>query len=301
MEFSDNLITVAMCTYRREHLKQTLNSLSEIIIPNNYSIKIIVVDNDSNKYGESIVKSFSNNFSEIKIDYINEPRKNISAARNACLNNASGQWIAFIDDDEVADRYWLINLLKTAEKYSANVVVGYVESILPEETPSWILEGKIFDRVRHKTGTVLDTCGAGCTLVDLESIGNQKFDLEYGLSGGEDSEFFYRLNTLNKKIVYCSEAVVYERVMSDRVSFNFLWNRKMRIGNTYYKYRYKNVSFINKCCFISKVIIELFLLLLLSLFLPLCKDATKYKILLKLADRYGKFKSAFSKKINSLY
>ena len=43
----------------------------------------------------------------IDISYIHAPARNISIARNACVEAATGKWIAFIDDDELASENWL--------------------------------------------------------------------------------------------------------------------------------------------------------------------------------------------------
>lgn len=295
------LVSVAMCTYKRSHLTETLKSIAGMNIPAGVKIEIVVVDNDPDKSALNIIHDFQKGFPNTVVSYISEPRKNISLARNACLNNSKGSWIAFIDDDEVADENWLINLLCAAKEFNADVVVGYVESVLPKKTPNWVVDGKFFDRKRLQTGTEIDTCGAGCTLINAQAIGDQEFNLEYGLSGGEDSEFFYRMYNRGKKIIYCSEALVYEKVEEHRVCFKFLWQRRFRIGMSFSKYRYNNVGCVKKLFFLFKNILQLLFLcplLLISIFFPKCR---RYMVLLYIADRVGKIKYFFSKKINKVY
>lgn len=295
------LISIAMCTYKREHLRQTLVSIVNLKTPTNTKIEVIVVDNDPEMFAQKIVNQFSKENPNKQVAYFNEPRKNISLARNCCLENSNGSWIAFIDDDEVADKNWLINLYSSAIKFEADVVVGRVVSKYPENTPEWITKGKFFDRNRRLTGTTVSSCGAGCTLVKSAAINNQTFNLEYGLSGGEDSEFFHRMHTKNKKLIYCDEAFVTEEVEPHRLCFKFLLQRRLRIGLSYSKYRYEDSSFMKKSVFIIKTFLEILLLIPLILLSVFRSKHQFYKILLIGADRTGKLKYFFSSKMPNLY
>ena len=50
--------------------------------------------------------------SKIELDYHVESTSNIALARNKAVQSASGQYLAFIDDDEVPLNDWLLTLLK---------------------------------------------------------------------------------------------------------------------------------------------------------------------------------------------
>jgi succinoglycan biosynthesis protein ExoM len=45
--------------------------------------------------------------------------------RNLGLKNVSGDYIAIIDDDEVADKYWIHKLINTIIKYNTDIVFGF--------------------------------------------------------------------------------------------------------------------------------------------------------------------------------
>ena len=55
--------------------------------------------------------------------------KNISLTRNRTVALASGDWLAFIDDDERAPAAWLEQLAETAERFGADGVLGPVEPV----------------------------------------------------------------------------------------------------------------------------------------------------------------------------
>ena len=110
------LCSINIATYKRpDFLRQLIKSLLKQKGIENINLEIIVVDNDVNQSAISIVSEFSNQ-SNVSISYYNQPEQNISLTRNMGLDNASGKYIAIIDDDETADSYWIINLLNTANK-----------------------------------------------------------------------------------------------------------------------------------------------------------------------------------------
>lgn len=295
------LVSICICTYKRKHLLDTLKSVASLNTPENFTLEIVVVDNDEHCSGKTIVEELNDNKFPYHIIYSREPKKNISAARNKCLEEASGVWIAFIDDDEVADKDWLINLYNTAIKFKADAVFGRVISTYPENTPSWIIKGGFFDRKRRNTGDLVSSGGCGCTLVNRKAIGVQRFDLDYGLTGGEDAEFFHRLHKKGSNLVYCHEAIVSEEIEKNRLNLKFLINRRIRVGSSFSKYRFVNSSIISILPYIAK---NIFMLIgevaITILSYPLSK-ITCYKWLLKSADRYGKLKFFYNKNIKELY
>lgn len=294
------LISICMCTYQRDHLFDTLMSLAQLNISDEIQIEVVVVDNDEHLYGQKIVKKLDSVY-PFNIVYASEPKKNISAARNMCLNQANGEWIAFIDDDEVADKNWLMNLYHAANQYQADAVFGRVISTYPENTARWIIDGGFFDRKERVTGTELTSGACNCTLVNTKAIDGQLFDLVYGLSGGEDADFFHRLYKRGKKLVYCQEAIVSEEIEMNRLNIDFLISRKIRIGSSFSKYRYENKPVQHKLIYIVKNVCFLIIESLTTLLTYPFGKVLFYKWLLKSADRYGKLKYFYQNKLQDLY
>ncbi|MGX9418463.1 glycosyltransferase family 2 protein [Vibrio sp. WJH972] len=294
------LISVCACTYKREHLKDTLESLDALTVPENAEIEIVIVDNDPNQFGKAIVEEFSAH-STLPVNYSFAGKRNISFARNQCIENANGEWVAFLDDDEVADSEWLVNLLQTATDHDADIAWGQVVSLYYPETPEWIIEGGFFERTIHETGKVLSTCAANSTLVKRSAINDQRFDLSYGLSGGEDSEFFNRLHLNGAKIVYCKEAKVSEYIEHNRLNIEFLKARKYRIGCTYTKYRTNDYSNLDTIKYFFDVLAKLIVTTISIPFFALKGKASYYKKLLQMYDKLGKLNYLFNKEVKDIY
>ncbi len=94
-------ICVCICTYRRPTLlKRVLFALAAQDTGRGFfTYSIVVADNDQARSAESVVAEFTKT-SSVAVTYCMEPQQNIALARNKAVRNASGNYIAFIDDDE---------------------------------------------------------------------------------------------------------------------------------------------------------------------------------------------------------
>lgn len=101
-ELSDDAsLTVAICTRDRpERLLATLASLARQSDPN---FDVVIVDNSS----DGSVAGALDRFEQLKIRCYHEPTPGLSRARNRALREVRSDFIAWIDDDELADRDWV--------------------------------------------------------------------------------------------------------------------------------------------------------------------------------------------------
>ena len=86
-----------------DRLSRTIASLTT---EGNFTYSVVVCDNDAGRSGERAVELVRQE-SSLKIAYFIQPEKNIALARNTTVINATGEYIAFIDDDEFPDAGWL--------------------------------------------------------------------------------------------------------------------------------------------------------------------------------------------------
>lgn len=230
------ICSVCICTYKRpELLKNLIESLNEQRNIDDIELEIIVVDNDPLKSAENIIMSTITMHS---INYFYQPNKNISLTRNTAIQNASGKYIAFIDDDETADKSWVKNLISCCIKYQADAVFGYVIPVFEEPSPDWLRQRELYFKPLKPTGSEPDFWYTSNCLIksDIIKQNGVLFDEKRGLSGGEDGLFFRTLKeNLNAKFVCCKEAISYEFVPLKRQSTKYLCSRNFQIGNLYAK------------------------------------------------------------------
>ena len=199
-----------------------------------FHLSITVVDNDREGSAAGTVAAREKE-SPLPIRYEIEPEQNISLARNRALTRAEADYYACIDDDELADRAWLLSLYKAIVRYQAAGVLGPVRPIYDDPPPAWLIKGRILERREFPTGTAMSDpkyCRTGNVLFSKELIAAQEalFDPSYGRTGGEDSDFFRRMINRGYRFVWCNEAVVHERAPSIRQKRSFYLRRALLRG-----------------------------------------------------------------------
>jgi glycosyltransferase involved in cell wall biosynthesis len=232
-------LTIAVLTYRRPNdLAAVLELLVHQVTSNSseeLTIRVLVVDNDPDGGAALQVRDFSRRASMV-VDYVNETIPGISAARNRALAESGGsRLLVFIDDDERPTADWLGLLLATFWATGAAAVVGPVVSDYEIDPEPWIVAGGYFVRRRLPTGTRVQVAGTNNLLLDLDYVRSRNitFDLEFGLTGGEDTLFTRQLVAKGGSIVWCDEAVVVDLVPAARVSRRWVVLRALSSGNAW--------------------------------------------------------------------
>ncbi|MEM6534018.1 MAG: glycosyltransferase family 2 protein [Pseudomonadota bacterium] len=227
-------IDVCICTFRRASIAHAITSIDAQDTPPGVSISIIVADNDETPSAKDLIDTLASDI-DTPITYVHAPARNISIARNACLDTAKGDWVAFLDDDEVAPPNWLSDLLARAQQGPFNVVFGTARAQYDAGTPAWIIAQDYHSNVPETRGGVVQT-GHTCNAMIERAhplIVNERFRLDKGRTGGEDTEFFFRLWRKGAKLGISDKATVYEPVDPKRLSFKWIMTRKYRSGISY--------------------------------------------------------------------
>lgn len=225
-------ITVGVCTFRRASLAATLKSIAAQSLALARPPHVIVADNDVADTRRVEIEELGETLG-LKLQYLHAPSRNISIARNACLDNCQTRFLAFIDDDEIAEPYWLENLVR--EKGNSQFVFGPCEAIYPRGTPKWL---KLAD-IHSNRLSERDAQWNGYTsnvLMDIDFVNKQnlRFSEMLGQSGGEDTYFFFQASQLGAKFGYAKEAKVLEPVSPNRLSFSWAAKRRFRSGQVHY-------------------------------------------------------------------
>lgn len=231
----NDCISVCICTLNRpELLSRLLAALPEQAGAVAFQLEVVVVDNDKDRSAEATVRRFQSH-SGLPTIYACEPEQNISLARNCAIRNASGNLIAFIDDDEYPDKDWLLHLYQTLNRYEADGVLGPVVAEFPPGAPEWLKQGDFFNRRRQTTGATisLKDSRTGNVLLRRALFPEKElwFDPIYGRTGGEDGDFFVRKGSMGHRFVWCDEAVAHETVPPGRWKLSFHLKKSFRIGS----------------------------------------------------------------------
>lgn len=265
-------VDVCVATFKRPKLlRKLLESLFRQSL-DDIRMRVIVVDNDHDSTAQNIVEAFKKTL-PFEVIYDVEPVQSIPLARNRALSYVRSDYIAIVDDDETVPENWLTTMLATMEQYKADVVCGPVVSLLPAAAPEWAKSQKSFQRVQRPTGTRLECCATNNVIIRRSSLGVPSigFNPVYGLSGCDDTDFFYRLHLAGKRLIWCDDAEVTEHVPESRVTLKWLRRRGFRSGQSFvrvfvarYSTEKKVIWFIQKIMYLVGGIIGAPFALLLS-------------------------------------
>ena len=196
-----------------------------------FTYSIVVADNDHLQSAKAVVPDFEA-ASPVPIRYCVEPRQNIALARNKAVENANGDFVAFIDDDEFPIKRWLLTLFKACNEYDVDGVLGPVKPHFDEKPPKWVVKGKFYERATYPTGFVIDWRKGRTGNVLLKrrifEAGVQPFSPEF--LTGEDQDFFRRMIEKGHVFIWCDEAVAYEVVPPIRWKRAFMLRRALLRG-----------------------------------------------------------------------
>ncbi len=93
-------ISVCICTYKRpDLLRRLLERLDEQKTAGLFDYSAVIVDNDKSESARETAELYARQL-RMSISYHVEPEQNIALARNRAIENASGDYVALIDDDE---------------------------------------------------------------------------------------------------------------------------------------------------------------------------------------------------------
>jgi len=224
-------ISVCICTYRRpELLKRALDALWEQETGGLFTFSIIVVDNDKNESGRDVATAFAN--ASQRLAYCIEPRQGIAVARNKATEAATGDYVAFLDDDERPPRTWLATLFRSCRATGADGVLGPVKPLFDSGAPRWVVKCGFYDRPDYPTGTQLHwrETRTGNVLFKREVLDSVHPPFRPEFRSGEDLDFFKRSMETGRKFTWCSEAAVYEVVPAIRWRRRYMLRRALLRG-----------------------------------------------------------------------
>lgn len=195
-------------------------------------IELILVDNDPAGAALTDLRRFASDVGPHVI-VLHEPRAGVSNARNAALARARGRFIAFLDDDQVADRDWLASLIRVADAHTADVVFAPTRTRLiatPREHTDFF--HAFFARdPGHVDGAIDVFYGAGNSLIRRDALPSaEPFSDARNEIGGEDDLLFQQMKAAGARFAWSSLAIVWETPDQKRVTLGYTLKRAFAYG-----------------------------------------------------------------------
>jgi succinoglycan biosynthesis protein ExoM len=219
-------VGIGICTFKRP--SQLASLLESLLMLTDTEYIVIVIDNDKYQTARFVYNYYKG---KMQLIYEVEEKQGLSNARNKCIDivrNLNLNYIVFLDDDEIVTREdWLTNLINTAKKYNSPIVTGPILPLYEDRTKEYIKKAAFFSPPRYQDGTKLKHTGTGNTLIDISILKNMNpvFNVEFNLSGGEDTHLFMQLHKKGNTITWCDDAEVLEYIPLERANLNYIFKR----------------------------------------------------------------------------
>ncbi|WP_428929736.1 glycosyltransferase [Marinibacterium sp. SX1] len=228
------LIEIGICTFRRSEILETLRSVADQSVPEGARLRVIVAENDERPAYRDRIEGCARELG-LDLHYVHAPARNISIARNSCLDAATGDLLLFIDDDECAGPGWIERLVLTWQASGAGIVFGPAFAEYPDAAPEWMRSNNFHSNIPTRNKGVVETGYSSNVLLDRGDprVAACRFDLSFGRTGGEDIDFFFRLHRAGVPMTISEDAAVSEKVSPNRLSFGWVLRRRYMTGAIY--------------------------------------------------------------------
>lgn len=223
------LIDIVIPTYNRaKMLGESLQTLICLETAGRFRYAITVVDNASTDATRETVEQVARE-AEIPVHYLYHAEPGDAPPRNRAIAETSGEWLAFYDDDQLAEPDCLLKLYDEAQRSGALIVGGAVHLHLPARALAGLgpfvrrnslREINFGSSVRRFSGKRLP--GGANVLVArrvFESLGD--FDPKM-VWGGSDRDFFFRACAAGFEIRYASTSVIRHCIPVQRTTPEYL-------------------------------------------------------------------------------
>lgn len=228
-------VSVVICTYKLSNYEHLQEAIESVLDQDYENTEVIVIVDGNNKLHDKISKEYSS-FEKFLL-HNNESNQGLSQSRNTGVNISTGEIIAFLDDDAVAEETWIEELVRTYRRRDALAAGGKM-------VPQWIagkphylpaefywLVGVTHRGFPTEECEVRNTFGSNISFKRrvFQSIGG--FDADLGRHGGrqiqgEETEFAARMYAaFGERVWYNPAAVVEHKVFQYRTDPIWLTKR----------------------------------------------------------------------------
>lgn len=234
------MLSVVICTYNRHDVLAICLETIAKYYPTNYTVEVIVVDNNSTDKTAQTVGMAQKHYAWIKL--VHESKQGLSYARNKGFQTATQPWILYLDDDAKIDKYLFdrIDYLIKSSKYRC--IGGLYLPWYVVEKPRWFRDKWASNKMKYNELSSLKrteyACG-GIMLIQKSLLEEHcGFNPNFGMKGyqllyGEETELQQRIRNSGEAIAYDPFLIIYHRVSPHKMNVNWLLRSSYNMGKTF--------------------------------------------------------------------
>jgi glycosyltransferase involved in cell wall biosynthesis len=233
-KFSNPIVSVVVCAHRTDRYQDLVEAIMSLVSQSYANIEIIaVIDGNEELYSRTLEIAED---SRIQVS-LNELNLGLSESRNRGVSKAKGDIIAFFDDDAIADKNWVAELVKMYQQRDAIAAGGRILPLWLTEEPKWLpgefywLIGATHKGFPEEIGEVRNTFGSNLSFRSdvLRALGGFRSEIGFkgkGLLQSEETEICERMRKIyGRGVIYNNKAIVCHKVFPERLKWRFLLAR----------------------------------------------------------------------------
>ncbi len=216
-------ISVIVPTYKPQaYLWECLDSIYNQTFPKN-EYELILVLNGCNEPYNSQIKEWFSKHSDLQVQYFQTDEGGVSNARNIALDNSKGDYLTFIDDDDLISPFYLQELYDTVAPDVVSLCYPYAfnDGVIEKQLPYGITYAYDY-YMEHKCTSLSSKVrkffsGPCMKLIPMSFIQDRRFDVRF--KNGEDSLFMFLISDKIKKVAFTSKDATYYRRYRDNSAY----------------------------------------------------------------------------------
>lgn len=208
-------ISVIVPTYKPQaYLWECLDSIyNQTLQKSDYEL-VLVLNGCNEPYKTQILEWLSKH-KDLKVQFFQTNMGGVSNARNIALDNARGEYVTFIDDDDFISTAYLKELYEKATPDTVSLCYPYAfnDGHIEKQLPYSIT--KAYDYIcKHKCKKLSSMVrkyfsGPWMKLIPMSFIYDRRYDVRF--KNGEDSLFMFLISDKIKKVAFTSKDAIYYR------------------------------------------------------------------------------------------
>ena len=228
-------ISVIVPTYKPQgYLWECLYSVYNQTFPKS-DYELVLVLNGCNEPYHSQIKDWLGKHSDLQVQFFQTDEGGVSNARNIALDNARGEYITFIDDDDLISPSYLQELYDNVAPDTVSLCYPYAfnDGEVEKQLPYGITNAYCYymdHRCTSLSSKVRKYFSGPCMkLIPMSFIQGRRFDVRF--KNGEDSLFMFLISDKIKKFAFTSKDAVYYRRYRDNSAYTRSKTKREIIAN----------------------------------------------------------------------
>ena len=200
------LVSVIVPVFERRHC--VLDAVESVLAQTHHDVECIVVDDGSSDGAfDAVVAAYAD---DVRVRVFAQPHQGVSAARNLGIGEARGEYLTFLDSDDLMPESRITRQLELLTERSCDAVLGKADSYaMPGvEAPVWV-------QSRPEWGNGYAWITILVALRHVRSVGG----FDEALHMAEDIDMLVKLRAAGVRIVAVDDTFVLRRFFGDNLTY----------------------------------------------------------------------------------